>query len=298
MVGDNEMNDDLEQNTKIPSRRGRRIAASVVGALGVFTLIVGVLGLLVLSFVGSSALASSTMRSALASGDVRRAVAEELVDKLQEGGDNGVKIIIFVARSKVVDAVAVSLSESKLRNVAGDAAETVYGILVDGKPSTSVDIQMFADAALTAIRTADPFIPQGLSPQVNPIEISRDAGSPDYSRIRAWSLIATAALLVVGIALSSLSWFVSVATRWIRLRRFGIRLAVGGVGLVALAYLARSASFGDDGSGRITEALVSFMTDRLLRWSFMLVALGAVAAVIGVIGLKSRAKSLGVAVDT
>lgn len=253
---------------------------------------------MVLSFVGSSASASSTIRAALASSDVRRAVAEELVDKLQEGGDNGVKIIIFVARSKVVDAVAVSLGESKLRNVAGDAAETAYGVFVDGKPSTSVDIQMFADAAFKAIRTADPFIPQGLSPQVNPIEISRDAGSPDYSRIRAWTLVATAALLVVGIALSSLSWFVSVATRWIRLRRLGVRLVVGGISLVAVAYLARSASIGSDRQSHIAEAVVSFATHRLLQWSFTLVALGAVLAVIGATGLNIGAKRLGVAVNT
>lgn len=255
------------------------------------------LGFLILSFVGSSTSASSTIRAALASGDVRHAVAEELVDKLQEGGDNGVKIIIFVARSKVVDAVAVSLSDRKLRIVAGDAAATGYGVLVDGKPRTSVNIQQFADAAFKAIRTADPFIPQGLSPQVNPIEISRDADSPDYSEIRTWTLIVTSALMVFGVALLVISWFLSVASRWIRLRRIGVHLAVGGCGLVALAYLARSASIGTDRKSHIAEALVTFATNRLLQWSFTLVAVGAIAAVIGATGLKIGAKRLGMAVD-
>lgn len=291
------MNDDLGQNSKIRSRRGRRIVASVIGVFGTLALIVGALGFIILSFVGSSAAASSTMRSALASGEVRRAVAEELVDKLEEGGDNGVKLVIFVARSKVVDAVAVSLSDGKLRGVAGDAAATAYGVLVDGKPRAFVSIQVFADAAFRAIRFADPFVSLGLSPQVDPIEISRNDGDPNLSDIRTWTVIATVALLLGGVALSAISWFVSVAGKWTRLRRLGIRLAVGGAGLVALAYLARIASFGTDGNGRIAKALVSYSTDRLLRWSFALVALGVVAAVIGVIGLKSRAKSLGVAVD-
>jgi len=271
--------------------------SSLAGGAGTLAFIIGVLGLLVLSFVGSSASASSTIRAALGSGEVRRAVAEELVDKLQEGGDNGVKLVIFVARSKVVDAVEVSLSDGKLRDAAGDAAATAYGVLVEGKPRAFVNIQMFADAAFMAIRFADPFVSLGLSPQVDPLEISRDDDDPDLSNIRTWTFVATVALLLGGLALSAISWFASVAGRWTRLRRLGIRLAVGGVGLVALAYLARTASIGTDREGRIAEALVSFATDRLLQWSFTLVAVGAVAAVVGATGLKIGAKRLGVAVD-
>lgn len=257
--------------------------SSLAGVVGTLAFIIGVLGLLVLSFVGSSASASSSARSALARADVRRAVAEELVDKLQEGGDNGVKIIIFVARSKVVNAVAVSLSDSKLGNVAGDAAATAYGVFVDGKPRTSVDIQKFADAAFKAIRTADPFIPQGLSPQVDPIEIYRDDGSPDYSGIRTWTLIATWALLVGGLALSAISWFMSVAGNWLRIRRIGARLVAGGIALILLAYIPRIVTFDSDGSGRLAKALVSFTMSRLLMWSIIIAAIGVVVAVLGAI---------------
>jgi hypothetical protein len=277
------MNADLDHNLNLSPRRGRRIAASVVGVLGTFTFVVGVLGFLILSYVGSSASASSTVRAALASDDVRRAVAEELVDKLQEGGDNGVKIIIFVARSKVVDAVMTSLSDTRLSEVAGDAAAAAYDVFVDGKPRATVDIQYFASAAVKAMRSIDPLIPNGEFPQLKPIVITRSDGTPDLGAVLAWTRIITWLLLVGGLVLAVISWSLSVAGKWIRLRRFGIRLAFGGVGLVALAYLARTASIGTDRESHIADELVSFATDRLLQWSFTLVAVGAVAAVVGAI---------------
>ncbi|MHB1090255.1 MAG: hypothetical protein ACYC0U_04190, partial [Ilumatobacteraceae bacterium] len=120
--------------------------SSLIGAAGVFAVVLGVLGFFVLSFIGSSDLVSSTARSALARDDVRRVVAEELVNKLEEGGDNGAKIVIHVARSKVVDAVEISLGNSKLREVAGDVASTAYAVFIEGKPRETVNIQPFADA--------------------------------------------------------------------------------------------------------------------------------------------------------
>ena len=291
------MKSELEQSTNLPSRRGRRIAASIIGVLGTFAFVVGVLGLLVLSFVGSGASASTTVRSSLASGDVKRALAEELVDKLQEGGDNGVRIVISVARTRVVDAVVASLGDAKLSEAAGDAAAAAYGVYVDGKPRATVDIQYFANKAVGAMRLIDPLTANGELPQLKPIEITRGEGAPDVGEILDWTRITTWLLLIGGLILSIIYWFVSIAGRWTRLRRLGVRLAVGGAGLVVLAYLARSATFGTDGGSRIAEALVSFATIRLLQWSIALVAVGAVMAVIGAIGLKNRAKSLGVAVN-
>ena len=277
------MNAEHEQNSKLPSRRGRRIAASVIGVLGTLTLVIGLLGFLILSYVGSSASASATIRTALASGAVKRALAEELVDKLQEGGDNGVRIVISVARTRVVDAVVTSLGDAKLSEVAGEAAASAYGVYVDGKPRATVDIQYFAGKAVGAMRLIDPFTANGELPQLKPLEITRSKGAPDFGAILDWTRIITWLFLFSGIILSTIYWFVSIARRWIRLRRLGVRLAVGGAGLVALAYIVRSATFGKDGSSRIAEALVSFATNRLLQWSVALVAVGAGAAVLGAI---------------
>lgn len=257
--------------------------ASLIGVVGTVAVILGVLGLLVSSFIGSSGSVSSTTRSALARDDVRRAVAEELVDKLEEGSDDGVKIIIHVARSKVVDAVTLSLSDSKLRMVAGETAATVYGAFIEGKPRTTVSIQMFVDEAFTAIRSADPLIPQSLSPQVDPIEISHDDGSPDFANIRSRAFITTWALLVGGLVLLAISWLMSVAGKWLRVRRIGIRFFVGGAALILLGYLARSITFDDESSGHLAEALVSFSTSRLIMWSIIITAIGVIVTILGAI---------------
>ena len=130
----------------------------------------------------SSAAASSSTRSSLSRADVRRAVAEELVNILEEGGNNFAKIIIGVAHDRVVDAVEVSLNDNKLRNVASDAVASVYEVFVNDAPSATIDIQPFADSAFSAIRSVDPSILQILSPQVDPLEISRDERDPDVGR--------------------------------------------------------------------------------------------------------------------
>ncbi|MHB1130637.1 MAG: hypothetical protein ACYC06_11480 [Ilumatobacteraceae bacterium] len=257
--------------------------SSLIGAAGVFAVVLGVLGFFVLSFIGSSDLVSSTARSALARDDVRRVVAEELVNKLEEGGDNGAKIVIHVARSKVVDAVEISLGNSKLREVAGDVASTAYAVFIEGKPRETVNIQPFADAAFEAIRLTDPFMLQDLSPRVNPLEISRSDSSPNFARIRTWALIAPWVLAVGGLVLLGMSWFLSVAGKWLWLRRVGILIFVGGGALILLAYFARTVTFSDDTSGRISEALVLFFTSRLLMWSVVLAAIGVVVTLLGAI---------------
>lgn len=263
--------------------RGRRIASSLIGALGTIAVMVGVLCLLVLSFVGSSASVSSSVRSAFGREDVRRAVAEELVDRMQNGDDLGAKIIIRVARDKVVDAITTSLGESNIRSTAGDTAAAAYEVLIEGKSHAVMDIQIFADAAFNAMRSVDPLIPQFLSPQVDPIDLSRDADSPDFSGIRTWTLMTAWGLLVAGLILLTISWFLSNAPRWLKVRRLGIRIFVGGLVLIVLAYAVRSISFGDDSGSRFAEALVSFATGRLILWSFIMAGFGFVVGVLGTI---------------
>ena len=257
--------------------------ASLFGVVGTLAIIVAVLGFLILSFIGSSAAASSSVRSALSREDVRGAVAESLVDKLEEGGNTGVRIIIRVARNKVVDAVVISLSNDKLRDIAGDAAATAYGVFVERKPRAMVDIQMFADAAFKAIRSADPFIPQVLSPQVDPIEISRDEGSPDYADIVTLMRIATWALLIGGLVLLTISMFMSVVGNWLRVRRIGTRFIAGGLSLIVLSYLAPIITPADDRNGRLAEALVSFAASRLLTWSIIITAIALVVTMLSAV---------------
>ena len=238
--GNIQMSSNRDQNITPLTRRGRRIASSVVGNLGSLVVIVGVLGLLVMSFVGSSAAVSSSVRSAFGREDVRRAAANELVDRIQNGDDIGAKIVVHVARGKVVDSIEQSLSENDIRSAAGETAASAYEFLIDGKTNVVIDIQYFADAAFKAMRVADPQIPQFLAPQVDPIDLSRAADGSDFSAIRTWVFLATWGFLLGGLALLAVSWFLSPAPRWLKVRRIGIREFVWGLALIGFAYAARS----------------------------------------------------------
>lgn len=277
------INSDLAQDVVPSSHRGRRIGASLLGIVGTFAVILGVLGFFVLSYIGSSSSASSTVRSALDSENLRRAIAEELVTKLEEGGDDGVKIIIHVARSKVVDAVEASLGDSNLRDAAGDAAASFYGVYLEGLPPTTVNIQIFADKAFGAIQLVDPSIPDGVSPQIDPIEVSRSNGTPDLASIRSWIRLVPWTLLVGGLMLLAFSWWMSVAGTWLRVRRIGTRFFLAGLTLTVLTYIARNVSLGDESSSRIAEALMSFVTNRLIVWTIVITVIGAVLTLLGVI---------------
>jgi hypothetical protein len=284
--GGEKMNSNSDQHVTPSTHRTRRITSSLTDALGMFAVVAGVVCLLVLSFVGSRSAASSTVRSALDSADVRRAIAEELVNKLEEGGDNGQKIVIHAAHSKVVDAVEASLSESKLRDTAANAAGTIYGVYVEGKPPATVALQIFADAAFKAIELADPSIPPGASPRLDPLDIARSDGSPDLASIRSLIRLVPWMVLAGGVILLAISWFLSSAPRWRKMRRLGIRIFVNGAVLIVVAYAMRSISIGDDSSSRIAEALVSFATGRLIMWSIVVAVVGAVVALVG--GIMNR----------
>ena len=277
------MNSEIDQQLAPSSRRGRRIVASLVGATGTFAIILAVLGFFVLSFIGSSAAASSSTRSALARADVRRAVAEELVNILEEGGNNFARIIIGVAHDRVVDAVEVSLNDNKLRNVASDAVDSAYEVFVNDAPSATIDIQPFADSAFSAIRSVDPLILQIFSPQVDPLEISRNERDPDVGGIIAAVRVVTWALLFGGLTLLVISWSMSVAGKWLRLRRIGIRFLFWGIALTVLANVARNVTFGGDRSSHLSEALVLFAASRLQTWSIILAAIGLVVTTLGAI---------------
>lgn len=256
--------------------------SSLVGWVGTFAVILGVLGFLVLSFVGSSASVSSSVRSALDNENVRRVIAEELVNKLEAGGEGGERIVIRVARGKAIEAVEASLGDSNLHDAAGDAAATFYGVFVEGLERSTVNIQIFADQAFSVIQSIDPSIPRGLSPRMEPLEISQREGNPDLAGIRDWAVVAPWVLVVGGLVLLAIYWFVSVAGKWIRVRRIGIRFSAGGTVLILLTYVARTITFDDDSSGRITQALVSFATDRLIMWAIIVITVGVVVTLLGV----------------
>ncbi|TRZ74648.1 MAG: hypothetical protein D4R95_00505 [Actinobacteria bacterium] len=284
------MHPEIDQQVTPSSHRGRRIGASLIGAIGTFAIIISVLGFFVLSFIGSSAAASSSIRSALAREDVRRAIAEELVDTLEEGGDNFARTVIGVAHDRVVDAVEVGLNDNNLRNAASDSVASAYEVFINDAPSATIDIQVFVDSAFSVIRSIDPQIVQILSPQVDPLEISQDDWNLNVGGFITAVRVVVWALLFGGLALLAISWLMSVDGKWHRLRRIGIRFLFWGIALTVVANVARNVTFGGDRSGPLFEALVLFVTSRLQTWSIVIAAIGFIATLLGVI-MSRRATS-------
>lgn len=292
-VEDGELNTEVEQVASSQPRRGRRIVSSIVGSLGTVAVILAVLGLFVSSFIGSSSAASSTVRSALESENVRRVIAEELVGKLEEGGDSGERVVIRAAHSTVVNAVEKSLGKQSLREVAGAAAETFYGVYLEGRPSTTVDIQIFADEAFNVVQLVDPSIPFGVSPKMNPIVVSRGRDDPDLASIRSQIMLVPWAMLVGGLVLLALSLSLSVANKWLWCRRLGTRIIAWGFMLLLAANIARRMDFGDDSGGHLVKALVTFVMSRLIQWSIVLTISGVVVTLFGAIMNRRSAHELG-----
>lgn len=277
---------ELGQKVAEPHRRGRRLASRLAGISGTSAVIFGVLCLLVLSFVGSKSAVTSTVRLALNDGDVNHAIAEEIVVKMEEGGDNDQKVVLRTSHDVVVDAVAEILKEDNLREAAANDAGTIYGVYLEGKSSATINLQIFADAAFKAMRLSDPSIPSQATPHFDPLLVERDSDSPDLAGIRKWVLLVPWILILGGILLLFLSWSLSVGGKWLWCRRLGIRIFINGAVLIAAAYLSRNSSINEDSSGRIAKALLSFTADRMILWSIVIAAVGAIVALVG--GLLHR----------
>lgn len=263
--------------------------ASLVGAIAALAIIVSVFGFFVLSFIGSSSAASSSARLVLERADVRRAVAVELVNILDESDNNFARIILGVAHDRIVDVVEESLNDKELRSVASEAVASAYEVYVNDAPSALIDIQPFADSAFAAIRSINPLFLEIFQPQIEPLKISRDEQDPNLGAMIAKVRVATWAFLFGGLVLLAISWSISVAGKWIRLRRLGIRFLAWGIALTVLANIAPNMIFGEDHTRPLLEALALFAANRLQTWSIILAAIGLVVATLGV--LMSQDKS-------
>lgn len=77
----------IDQETSEQTHRVRRTFATILGGVGVIFLCLGLVSMVLIGFVSSPDAAKSTVKSALSSAEVRQVLADELVKKLEEGGD-------------------------------------------------------------------------------------------------------------------------------------------------------------------------------------------------------------------
>ncbi len=263
--------------------RVRRTFVTFLGGLGIVFLGLGLISLVLMSFVSSPVAAKSTIKSALNQPAVRDVIADKLIEKLQDSADNDAEKLVFsVARPLIVTAVKEKLADPDLQNFAGDVAATVYAVYIENAPAASVDISKFSDATLSAIRAADPSIPNDQNPKMDPLKVERKPGDADIKSIRDMAQRGSWLFVIIGILLQVGAWFLSVATQWQRVLRLGIRLFAGGIIFLGVVLIARSRipQSSTDNKAALTAA-AQFITDPMVTRFVVLIVVGLITGLIG-----------------
>lgn len=278
--------ESLAESTKMTSEsqhRVRRTFATLLGGLGVVFLGLGLISLVLMSFVSSPAAAKSTIKSALNQPDVRDVIADKLIEKLQDSADNDTEKLVFsVARPLIVAAVKEKLADQDLIDFAGEVAATVYSVYIENAPAASVDISKFSDATIAAIRSADPSISTDQNPKMDPIKVERKPGDTDIKSIRDMAERGSWLFVMIGLLLQVAAWFLSVATQWQRTLRLGIRLFSGGIVFLGIVLIARSRIPQSSTENKAAlEAAAQFITDPMVTRFIVLIVLGAITGAVG-----------------
>jgi len=286
-----------DQETVQVTHRVRRTFATILGGVGIIFLCLGLVSMVLIGFVSSPDAAKSTVKSALSSAEVRQVIAEELVKKLEEGGDGEDaenSIVFSLARPLIVNAVANKLGEPAMRDFAGEVASKMYAVYIEDAPTTTVDISTFATGTIDAIRGVDPSVPKDEDPKMDPIDVKKNEGDTDIKGIRNLAKSGVWLFLVLGVLLQVAAWFLATAGQWKKLQRLGIRLAIGGVIMFAAISIVKSKvpqSVEDNEAA--AKAAANFITSPMLTRFIALTVLGIVVAIAGfVVQRKENASTV------
>ena len=264
------------------THRVRRTFATLLGGIGIIFLCLGLVSMVLIGFVSSPDAAKSTVKSALSSAEVRQVIADELVNKLEEGGDGEDSIIFSLARPLIVNAVANKLGEPAMRDFAGEVASKMYAVYIEDAPATTVDISTFATGTIDAIRGVDPSVPKDEDPKMDPIDVKKNEGDTDIKGIRNLAKSGVWLFLALGVLLQVAAWFLATVGQWKKLQRLGIRLAIGGVIMFAVISIVKSKvpqSVEDNEAA--AKAAANFITSPMLTRFIVLTVLGIVVAAAG-----------------
>jgi len=286
-----------DQETVQVTHRARRTFATILGGVGIIFLCLGLVSMVLIGFVSSPDAAKSTVKSALSSAEVRQVIAEELVKKLEEGGDGEDaenSIVFSLARPLIVNAVANKLGEPAMRDFAGEVASKMYAVYIEDAPATTVDISTFATGTIDAIRGVDPSVPKDEDPKMDPIDVKKNEGDTDIKGIRNLAKSGVWLFLALGVLLQVAAWFLATAGQWKKLQRLGIRLAIGGVIMFAAISIVKSKvpqSVEDNEAA--AKAATNFITSPMLTRFIVLTVLGIVVAIAGfVVQRKENASTV------
>ncbi|MEY4220629.1 MAG: hypothetical protein RL280_913 [Actinomycetota bacterium] len=272
----------IDSETTEAKFRVRRTFATLLGGVGIVFLCLWLVSMVLIGFVSSPDAAKSTVKSALSSPEVRQVIAEELVMRLEEGGDGVNSFIFSLARPLIVNVVANKMGEPAMRDFAGEVASKMYAVYIEDAPATTVDISTFAKGTIDAIRGVDPFVPKDEDPKMDPIDVKKNEGDTDIKGIRNLAKSGVWLFLALGVLLQVAAWFLATAGQWKKLQRLGIRLAIGGVIMFAVISIVKSkAPQSVKDNEAAAKAAANFIASPMLTRFIVLTVLGIVVAAAG-----------------
>lgn len=261
----------------------RRTFSVVSGIFAVIFFTLGVVSQSLLGFVGSAEDVRDAVTSNISKPAVRDLIADKLVEKVEEESDlkkDPVTGIIFsVARNVVVESVSQKMTEPAVKEFAGDVAAKMYAVFVDDETVEPIDLTIFADSARDAIISVDPKVGKEFNPKFDPLEVTKEDG-PDLGAMRDLAKNVSWLLLIAGVLLFGLTWWLQLANNMKKIRRIGIFVSVIGLLGIAVTMLARNIipNFSEDE----TEALsvgAKIATSPLLTRGIVILALGIISIV-------------------
>lgn len=273
---------DTPADVVTSTRRVRRTFATILGGIGVAFLGLGLIALVLMSFVSSPAAAKSTVEIALQQPEVRNYLVEEIVKEIEDKANPVQKLVLIFARNKVVTAVENVLSEPEIQSSVGDAAAKAYSVYVDNEPVAEIDISPISKAVVAAVIGTDKRLRFADNLELNPIKITRVDNEFDYGGSRNLLRMSSLLLVVLSLLLQVAAWFLSVASQWQRVRRLGTRLFVGGVTFLGIVLVVRSKIPQSSTDNKaVIEAVTQILTDPMLTWFVLLLALGLITGAVG-----------------
>jgi len=270
--------------TDVPTSRhlARRTFATILGGFGIVFLGLGVIALVLMSFISSPAAAKSTTESALNQPDIRNYLVEEIVNQIEDKANPIQKLVLIFARNKIVTAVQNVLAEPEIQSFAGDAAAKAYSVYVDNEPSAEIDISPISKAVVAAVIGTDKRLRLADNLELDPITITRDDNDFNYGGLRDLIERNSWFFVVLGILLQVAAWFLSVATQWQRFLRLGIRLFLGGVAFLGIVLVIRSRiSQSSTDNKAVIDGVTQLLTDPMVTGFIVLSVLGAIISAIG-----------------
>jgi hypothetical protein len=262
--------------------RVRRAFATALGGFGIIFLGLGIIALVLMSFISSPAAAKSTTESALNQPDIRNYLVEEIVNQIEDKANPIQKLVLIFARNKIVTAVQNVLAEPEIQSFAGDAAAKAYSVYVDNEPSAEIDISPISKAVVAAVIGTDKRLRLADNLELDPITITRDDNDFNYGGLRDLIERNSWFFVVLGILLQVAAWFLSVATQWQRFLRLGIRLFLGGVAFLGIVLVIRSRiSQSSTDNKAVIDGVTQILTDPMVTRFIVLSVLGAITGAVG-----------------